>query len=186
MDVKRAGNLKMNSLIDQALKSGATRASIIEVSKIVFSEELRKMCEQNACGKYGTNWVCPPAVGPLEYLKAKICNFDKGLVFQTVRTLEDSFDFEGMMKAKTDHENVLFGILKTMDSYREIYPLSAGACSICEKCAYTRGEKCVFPDKAFPSVEACGIDVNALVTSCGIPYINGVNTVSYVGLILFK
>jgi hypothetical protein len=34
-------------------------------------------------------------------------------------------------------------------------------------------------------VEAYGIDVMALEKSAGIPYYNGKNTVSYVGLILF-
>jgi hypothetical protein len=45
---------------------------------------------------------------------------------------------------------------------------------------------CRFPDKAVASVESHGIDVTALVTSCGIPYNRGPNTVSYVGLFLFS
>ncbi|KJR47546.1 hypothetical protein UF75_2047 [Desulfosporosinus sp. I2] len=35
-------------------------------------------------------------------------------------------------------------------------------------------------------MEACGIDVMALEKTCGMPYYNGKNTVSYVGLILFN
>jgi hypothetical protein len=35
-------------------------------------------------------------------------------------------------------------------------------------------------------VEAYGIDVMALEKSAGIPYYNGKNTISYVGLILFR
>ena len=59
-------------------------------------------------------------------------------------------------------------------------------CKICKECTYPDGEECRFPDKAVASVEAYCIDVNALVTSCDIPYINGPNTVSFVGLFLFK
>jgi hypothetical protein len=36
------------------------------------------------------------------------------------------------------------------------------------------------------SVEAQGLDINALVTSVDLAYINGVNTVSYVGMVLWK
>ncbi|HEY3424048.1 MAG TPA: DUF2284 domain-containing protein, partial [Negativicutes bacterium] len=54
------------------------------------------------------------------------------------------------------------------------------------KCAYQDNEECRFPDKAFASVESYGIDVINLEKACGIPYYNGKNTVSYVGLILFN
>jgi len=46
------------------------------------------------------------------------------------------------------------------------------------------GERCSYPGKAVASLEAYCIDVNALLTTCGIPYNNGVNTVSYVSLLL--
>jgi len=176
-------------LVQLALECGADRSSIIDVNKIVFSDELRHMCKLNACGKYGTNWMCPPGVGTLDELKAKIYCYNHGLVFQTVQQLEDSFDFEGMMIAKENIETVLNNILKKMKdelSFKDLFPLGAGACSICKECTYVKGEKCRFPDRAFPSVEACGIDAKALVTCCGIPYYNGKDTVSYVGLILFK
>lgn len=183
--------MKVNNekLIQLALECGADRAAIIDVNKIVFSNELRQMCEQNSCGKYGTNWMCPPGVGTLDELKAKIDCYDKGLVLQTVKQLEDSFDFEGMMVAKEDIETALKKTLekiKDKPQFEDVFPLGAGACSICKECTYLKGEKCRLPDIAFPSVEACGIDVKALVTCCDIPYYNGKDTVSYVGLILFK
>ncbi len=53
-------------LVQLALENGADRAAIIDVNNIVFSNELRRMCEVNFCGKYGTNWMCPPGVGTLD------------------------------------------------------------------------------------------------------------------------
>ena len=110
------------------------------------------------------------------------------MVFQTVHQLEDSFDFEGAVEAAKKHEEVFRKILASIQSdrsFQEILGLNVGDCKVCDKCTYLDGEECRYPDKAVASVESYGIDVNALVSGCGIPYINGPNTVSYVGLFLF-
>ncbi|HHV60973.1 MAG TPA: DUF2284 domain-containing protein [Clostridiaceae bacterium] len=180
---------QMERLVLAARELGATNAAVIDVNKLVFSREFRHLCELNSCGRYGTNWTCPPGVGTLEELEGKIKKYDTGLLIQVVRQLEDSFDFEGMMKAKSDLEEVLEKVsikIKKDFGYKDLFLLKAGACSICKECTYAIGEKCRFPEKAFPSVEACGIDVKELTTNCGIPYYNGKDTVSYVGVILFK
>jgi predicted metal-binding protein len=178
----------LNRLIEKAKELGATRAAILNTSDIRFSEEFRRACERNACGKYGTNWMCPPAVGPFEDLKAKALGFSRGLVFQTVHQLQDSFDYDGMIQAAKKHEEVFRSIqafVQTDGGFEKILGLNAGECKVCDKCNYPDGRQCRFPDKAVASVESYGIDVNALVTCCGIPYNNGPNTVSYVGLFLF-
>jgi predicted metal-binding protein len=170
-----------------ALELGATRAAIVCVSDIQFSESFRQLCEMNSCGKYKTNWMCPPAVGEYEDLKNQVLEFDKGLVIQTVYQMEDSFDYEGMMNAIVIHEKVFREILyhiQTENLLDPILPLNAGFCKFCENCTYPdRG--CLYPDNALASLEAFGIDVTALVTACGIPYNNGVASVSYVGMVLF-
>jgi predicted metal-binding protein len=178
----------LDQLVEKAKESGAARAAILDTSDIQFSEEFRKACERNTCGKYGANWMCPPGVGPFEELKAKALSFSRGLVFQTIHQLEDSFDFEGAVEAAKKHEEVFRNILASIRSdgnFQEILGLNVGDCKVCDKCTYLDGEECRYPDKAVASVESYGIDVNALVSGCGIPYINGPNTVSYVGLFLF-
>jgi Predicted metal-binding protein (DUF2284). len=115
--------------------------------------------------------------------------FHQGLLFQTVHQLEDSFDWEGMQEGQAKHEEIFRKILEYAENnnvFREILPLSAGPCMYCTKCAYLVGKECYFPDKAVSSVEANGIDVMNLLKDYQIPYNNGQNTVSYVGLILFK
>src|SRR5450830_259473 len=100
-----------NPLTSLALQLGATRAAIVKVSDIQFSESFRDLCEMNSCGKFKTSWMCPPAVGPYEELKNQVLSFDQGLVIQTVYQLEDSFDFEGMMNAVNIHDEVFRRIL---------------------------------------------------------------------------
>ncbi|SPF37061.1 conserved hypothetical protein [Candidatus Desulfosporosinus infrequens] len=179
----------LNDLLKEALELGAMNASIVEVANIFFNEDFRILCEQNACGVYNKNWMCPPAIGPISDLIKRVLGFNQGLLIQTVHQLEDSYDWEGMLEGQVKHDKIFRKILEQVESKdvsTEILPLSAGPCLHCSKCAYLTEKECYFPDKAISSVEAHGIDVMALLKSCGIPYSNGQNTVSYVGLILFK
>lgn len=179
----------LNDLVKDALALDATHASIAEVAEIKFNEDFRKLCEQNSCGSYNKNWMCPPAVGPINDLMEKALGFKQGLLFQTVHPLASSLDWKGMLEGGVNHTRVFRKILECMENnynFKEILPLNAGPCTYCAKCAYLVGEKCQFPDKAVSSVEASGIDVMALVKASGIPYNNGKNTVSFVALILFN
>ena len=176
-------------LVKLALDSGASNAAIADTSKIVFHEDFRKACEKNVCGMYNTNWMGPPAVGPISELAKKVEKYKQGLLFQTVHQLSGPFDLKGMTQGQVIHEGVFRAILEKIKreyKFEQILPLNAGCCKICSRCAYLEGEQCRHPDQAVASVEAYGIDVMALEKNSGIPYYNGKNTVSYVGLILFN
>lgn len=178
-----------NNLVKDAFKLKASHASLVNVSDIQFEEQFRTLCEKNTCGFYNKNWMCPPAVGPISDLKERVLEFEQGLLLQTIHELKSSFDWKGMMSAGTNHTTLFRKILGSIEENYEMHkilPLNAGPCTFCAKCTFLEGEPCRFPEKAVFSVEACGIDVMALEKSCGMPYYNGKNTVSYVGLILFK
>jgi len=179
----------LSNLVKDACALNATHAAIVEVSKMIFSKDLRKLCEQNSCGSYNSNWMCPPAVGAINDLRERALGFKQGLIFQTVHSIEDSFDWEGMQEGMANQTKIFREILECMVNnynFKEVLPFNAGSCTYCEKCAYIVGEECRFPSKAVSSVEANGIDVMDLVKALGIPYNNGKNTVSYVALILFN
>ena len=59
-------------LIQLALNSGATKATVIRTQDIVMSASFRDICKSNGCGLYGKCWMCPPDVGPIEELMARI------------------------------------------------------------------------------------------------------------------
>jgi len=180
----------MDEAVKQALADlGVTHVGTVTVSDIVFSASFRDACASNVCGRYGTSWSCPPGVGPLDELIARVRRFRLGLVVQTVWPISDSFDYDGMMAANRKH-NTLFhravGAVKPLLSPDgRILPLGAGACALCEPCAYPEGKPCRHPDHMFASLEAYGIHVTELIDRAGLAYTNGPNTVSYVGLILY-
>lgn len=179
---------ELADLIAYIKEQGVANCAHLLTEKIPFNEEFRKPCEQNYCGSYNRNWMCPPNVGPYQELRAKALQYKEGILFQTVFQLEDSYDFEGMQEAAKNHTKTLLNIIKKIEqegTFEEFLPLNVGPCTVCKHCSIVDGEPCRFPTKAIASVEAYGIDVTALVTNCGIPYNNGPNTVSYVSLILF-
>ena len=159
---------------------------IIDSSTIPFSQMVVDTCRTNACGKYGSCWTCPPGVGKLDELERKIKRYQKAVVFTAKYKLEDCFDFEGMRKGHTKTMLLLHSIVEELLAEgRDILALGCEACSLCEKCTYPE-EPCRFPQKAIPSVEACGINVVDLARETGITYNNGKNTVTYFCMILFE
>jgi predicted metal-binding protein len=180
----------MNSevnLVNKCLKHGAYKAYIIDVDKIPFDKGLRKYCEANYCGAYGKNYACPPNVGSVDEVIAKAKLYKKALIFQTVGNLEDSYDIEGMEKAKVNHSKLAKKINAEVKSiYDDYLQLTAGGCDICPTCAITDDKPCRFPDKAISSLEAYCMNVSTLAGLCGMKYINGQNTVTYFGAYLFK
>lgn len=189
MDNPSNSNNNINSeLLQMSLDLGADRIAFVNPGDINFSIDFKEMCAMNSCGKYGTNWMCPPAIGTIEDGIEKIKQFSNGMIIQTVSQLEDSFDFEGMQDASLRHDKVFRDVIDAFKTHfpgLTILPLGVGGCTLCKKCTYTENLPCVQPEKALSSVEAYGIDVNNLLTGAGLKYNNGVATVSYVGLVLF-
>lgn len=160
--------------------------AFIDPEQLPFSQEVRDMCAQNACGRHGTNWQCPPGAGALSDLENRAKSYTDALLFNMVYPIEDSYDFEGMMAAKDRFTEICTHLLKAV---REVYPdsfvMGAGGCSLCEKCTYPN-EPCRFPKRAIASMEACGIDVYTTSMNFGFKYINGQNTVTYFGIVFFR
>ena len=44
------------------------------IADVHFSETVRHLCEANACGGYGSSWVCPPGLAPMKSAKQPFRN----------------------------------------------------------------------------------------------------------------
>ncbi|MEG0309310.1 MAG: DUF2284 domain-containing protein [Eubacterium sp.] len=174
-------------LIEYLKKHDYFEVMPIRTEQIKITEDVRKACEDNLCGHYGKNYMCPPSVGNLEHYREVIGSYEKGLLFSKVYPLKNRMDYNNM---------VLYGANFRKDSQtvqREIREMnldclffSAGTCSICKKCAILTEEPCRFPNDTIPSLEASGIDVVRLTMDVGLKYNNGADTVTYIGLMLYK
>ena len=173
---------------EEAVALGAFKAGVIPISDVSFERSFRDMCESNACGNYGRCWMCPPNVGNIDTLMDQARSYDRVLVYQTVSPLEDSYDFEGMMAAAHRHSLLSRQLdqLCAREAPADYLHLGAGGCHVCVTCAKVTGEPCRHPDLAMASLEAYGVNVSELAAASGMKYINGQNTVTYFGAVLFK
>lgn len=176
-----------SALAEQVRGLGAYKAGVVDLQDVRFDRAFRTMCETNACGNYGKCWMCPPDAGDIDALMNEAKSYQKALVYQTVGTLEDSYDFEGMMEAARLHNELSRALTKwfaTLPFTKKLH-LGAGGCHMCEVCAKRTNEPCRHPELAMPSLETYGINVSELAASSGMKYINGQNTVTYFGALLF-
>lgn len=174
-------------LIDSALSCGAAKATLLDQQQIVLSNTFRAICESNQCGGYGKCWMCPPYIGAIEELMEKVRSYPRALLYQTIYEIEDSYDIEGMFEAGANHAQVSQRLQKEMASVigKPFLHLTCGGCHLCPTCAKRSEEPCRFPDKALPSLEGYGVDVYNTTKDTPLKYINGQNTVTYFGMVLF-
>jgi len=175
--------------IDRLAQSfGADHTALIDTSDIRFDEMFRRICEGKTCGAYGTNWMCPPYVGDIRELINIAQSYDKALVFQTITTIEDSFDVEGMYGAGKRNNNLARKLKKNaiLQGLGDVLVLGSGACGFCEECALKKGHQCPYEGSSIASIEAYGIDASSLASAGKLNYINGQNTVTYYGVVLFR
>ena len=186
MDCKK--NMRLEDIALLPLHFGADNAAIIETDLVKTDAAFRDMCRSNACGMYGKCHMCPPDVGDIECLMAEVKQYDYALVYQTMSELEDSYDYEGMVEAKKKCYPLAQNIRQAfLDGgiFKALH-LGAGGCGGCETCTKREGKPCIAPERALASLEAYGINVSALAAAAGMKYINGQNTVTYFGAVLFS
>ncbi|MFC1495422.1 DUF2284 domain-containing protein [Thermodesulfobacteriota bacterium] len=165
-----------------------TEYKSLDPKEISIDQSVRDMCEQNSCGQYGRNYMCPPHIKSLAECEMEIHSYKNAILFTRAYPKKSSFDFEGLMAAAIDFGKT---IQKLREELQEKYPdqkflfLGAGGCPVCKECACKDDEPCRFPDQAFSSVEANGIEVLRLCKELGVKYNNGNNSVTYMGMILY-
>lgn len=156
----------------------------LDASTLDFRPEVRQMCSADRCGSFGRSWSCPPACGTLEEITARAREFSRGVLVQTVGRLQDEFDYEEMTSSGKRHGQNFRRLVEALDR-GEIFPLGMGACTICEKCTYPDAP-CRFPERMYPSMEACGLLVSDVCRENGVPYYHGPLTIAYTSCILLR
>lgn len=146
--------------------------------------EVRAMCAADRCNVYGTRWACPPGCGSVEHCRSRIAQYSDGILVQTVASLEDEFDAEGIAAANGLHGRRFRTLARQVRTLLpDCLPLSAGTCTRCEVCTYP-DRPCRFPRKMLSSMEAYGLLVNDVCTKSGLPYYRGPKSITFTSCIL--
>jgi len=184
----RRTHMSDTRLIEAALAAGAAGAVLIPQRQIVLSAEFRRICEGNGCGYYGRCWMCPPDTGDIETAMAQVRRYPWALLYQTIGAIEDSFDIEGMEERAREHARVSQRVQQAVRPLlqRPFLHLGCGGCRLCRTCARRDGAPCRHPGQALPSLEGSGVDVYNTVKGTSLKYVNGRNTVTFFGMVLWE
>ena len=176
------------SVIEQLAKDqGFEFMGTCSAKELTARQEVRAMCAANTCQMYEHSWACPPACGEIEDFQRQMREFDHCLVVQTVADMEDDFDVEAMQEAGDLQKERVLNLVEAIDEAglsASTMTLSAGTCTLCKECTYPDAP-CRRPDQMHHSIEGYGFVVSDLAKEAGIPYMNGKNTVTFFGAVLY-
>ena len=138
-------------LITKAKELGALDAKVISPSQVVVAHWVQLKC-RFGCPDYGKWKTCPPFTPGPEEMKRILSEYHRALIIKA-----KSHD-----SATEIARNMMFflyskGIFKA-------FPLGSGRCRLCKTCT---PENCKYPELAYPSMEACSIDVFSTIRRCG-------------------
>jgi len=176
--------MELQDWIRTALDLGFTAALPLAPDTLIPRQDVRDMCAADKCRAYGRNWTCPPHCGSLEDCAARLGQYRRGILLQTVGKLEKTIDTKAYRRAEQQHVDQF---LRFCQLLRQTYPqalcLGTGGCRICGSCAWP--EPCRFPEKACASMEAYGLFVTQVCRDNGAQYYHGDKTVTYTACVLF-
>jgi len=138
--------------IQEALERGASRAKIIWTKTIAIGTWGKLQC-QFGCSHYGKLHTCPPNTPSSDETSEILADYQRALLIyagpecnmrEMVTGLEETF--------------------KTKNYYRA-FGLTSRPCDLCQEC--TIDTFCKYPEKARPTLQGCGIDVQSTVFNNG-------------------
>jgi predicted metal-binding protein len=172
--------------IAKAIEAGFDAAGKLDCSTLNPRPEVRAACEIDKCRRYGKSWSCPPGCGSLNECAARIRSYANGLIVQTIATLEDEFDGEGMMEAAQKHAQSFDRLAKALrKDYPNLLPLGTQSCSNCDACTYPDAP-CRDPHGASAPMEAFGLMVNDVCRSNDLEYYHGKGTITFTACFLLE
>ena len=146
-------NLK--KYVDLALEAGASDVKPINPASVATAAWVTLKC-QFGCGGYNCGYCCPPHTPTAEETRRVLDGYNRALLFhiETLSSEDRKKRYKKFYQMLIDLEGEMF-----KDGYYKAFVYLAGPCRLCKECGKVKGTSCNHPDRARPSMEACGIDV---------------------------
>ncbi len=144
--------LKLEELSTLAVKKGAKSVKLININQIVVADWVYWKCKFG-CPDYGKTLTCPPYSPNPQQTRALLSGYEHALLLKYPPQ-----DYHRLL-LELERETFLRG-------FYSAWGLTAGQCRLCESCNLEIG-RCLHPEQARPSMEACGIDVFATARKAG-------------------
>ncbi|MDY6853676.1 MAG: DUF2284 domain-containing protein [Thermodesulfobacteriota bacterium] len=166
---------RLDMLEAKARRLGFEFARVIETREVCVRSWVRVKC-RFGCQRYGLCHTCPPHALDEEKMKKILLEYTHALLVQGIPPAKR---FHGQL-LELERHLFLAGYTKTL-------AFGAGPCPVCPECV--TDSPCRFPQKARPSMEACGVDVYTTAKRAGLniaPVKSDHGYVKYVGLVLIQ
>ncbi|NIQ03482.1 MAG: hypothetical protein GWM98_26510 [Nitrospinaceae bacterium] len=139
-------------LIEDAINLGCVKAKVIPIKSITLGHWVKLQC-QYGCSYFGKRFTCPSLSPTSDEMSEILLDYEKALIIQTRHSSEvhtAALELENSFKKK---------------GYYKAFALEALPCNLCEEC--TIESYCLYPEKARPTLQACGIDVPHTLNNIG-------------------
>lgn len=178
---------KTKNYIDIALSLGVHKAVLIEIKDILFNPKFRKYCEENLCGFYNKNLMCPPDIGTTEEVINLAKSYKYGIFYQTKGIIKDYSDKNGILHAANMQNNIAQKMKKALNNIgiKNILSMSTH-CKYCDRCAKVDNKPCHHPELAIGCLSAYCIDVQDLAEKYKMDYNCSEQVILHFGLTLFN
>jgi predicted metal-binding protein len=160
-----------------ALQLGADDAQVLDASTLPVEDAVAFKCRVPRCFGYNNCAQCPPHAPKPAEIRQLLQSYRNGLLFVR-RVSSELLKRERNNKERKAAFLSILEIVSKLESaaFYDGHYLAVGFCagscfsSLCDAtlgCQVLKGEKCRFPLKSRPSMEAVGMDVYRLIASCG-------------------
>ena len=139
-------------LIQEALDLGCIKAKVISTKAISLAHWVKLQC-QFGCSNHAKLFTCPPFTPESEEMAEILEEYDQALL---IYANHDTNVQEIVIHLETRFKQ---------NGYQKAFALGAQPCKLCDPC--TISTFCQYPEKARPTLQACGIDVQATVNNNG-------------------
>jgi predicted metal-binding protein len=191
MEKAKAGSGEFDFLIEEARRLGALESKLITPDRIVVENRVLLKC-QYGCDSYGHKFICPPYTPTPDEFRKILKEYGSILVVKFPAhaearedvgrsLLKNQFGPDAALDVRErtrkfwdtwndDKKRILLAMLdleKTAFNrgYTLAFALTAGACSLCEKCNLEGA--CTHPTMARFSEHAVGVNVNRTLEKIG-------------------
>ena len=147
---------------DRAVALGADAATPMRAEDVVVAEWARMKC-LFGCEDVGKHKTCPPNAPPVDQIRHVVGEFRHGILLEVGPTVgADKSDDESrrLNEVGLALERELF-----LAGFHKVWLMGAAPCDFCGDC--TPGKDCPTPERARPSMEACGLDVYTTARNAG-------------------
>jgi len=168
------GDVKLQALVQEAHRSGASDVAIISADDILVEETLADKCREPRCENYGMSKSCPPHVLGPSFFRKQLETFSKGIFFKIEVPSEILYSSQGLECFRLLHE-IAAGIEQSAKNtgFINAQAYAGGPCKkiFCHDhtdcLALSEKKKCRYPHLARPSMSGFGINVATLFELAG-------------------